>query len=158
MVYTSTKCKKCEITSISFQPYIMLALAIPDKNHSVDIYDCLKDFSKEQQLIGENKYKCDTCRENCDATQTTYLWESPEVLIIHLKRFSSKMIGRFCQTEKISTKIKYPLKDLDLSSIYSPYNKKNEKYELRGVVQQYGSLNGGHYVACCKNSMNDKWY
>jgi ubiquitin C-terminal hydrolase len=29
---------------------------------------------------------------------------------------------------------------------------------LYGVVKQMGSLNGGHYIACCKNPINDKWY
>lgn len=158
MTYTSTKCMKCGITSLAFEPYLMLDLAIPSSDKPVSIEECFKNFSKEQKLSGENKYKCNTCKEYNDAIQTTHIWEPPEVLIIHFKRFSNKMIGKRCHMEKNLTKITYPLTNLDLSSIYSPHINKDVRYELKGVVQQYGSLNGGHYTACCKNHMNDKWY
>jgi ubiquitin carboxyl-terminal hydrolase 8 len=156
--YISTKCSKCNISSLKFEPYIMLTLAVPTSSEPVSIYECLQNLSKEQRLEGEFKYQCDNCREKNDATQKTYIWESPDILIIHLKRFSSKMYGKHCHTEKISTFIDYPLSDLNLADIYSPHNMKDQKYELYGVVQQYGSLDGGHYVACCKNPMNNKWY
>ena len=31
-------------------------------------------------------------------------------------------------------------------------------YDLYGVSNHYGSLNGGHYTACVKNIVNGKWY
>lgn len=31
-------------------------------------------------------------------------------------------------------------------------------YDLFGVVNHFGSLNGGHYTATCKNSIDGKWY
>ena len=31
-------------------------------------------------------------------------------------------------------------------------------YDLFGVVNHFGSLNGGHYTATCKNSIDNNWY
>lgn len=31
-------------------------------------------------------------------------------------------------------------------------------YDLYGVSNHYGSLNGGHYTACVKNIVNGRWY
>jgi hypothetical protein len=31
-------------------------------------------------------------------------------------------------------------------------------YDLFGVVNHFGSLNGGHYTATCKNSLDGNWY
>ena len=34
----------------------------------------------------------------------------------------------------------------------------NIKYELRGVVNHFGGLGGGHYTATCLSVADDKWY
>lgn len=31
-------------------------------------------------------------------------------------------------------------------------------YDLFGIVNHFGSLNGGHYTATCKNSVDGEWY
>ena len=31
-------------------------------------------------------------------------------------------------------------------------------YDLYAVSNHYGSLNGGHYTATCKNSIKDQWF
>lgn len=158
MTYTETKCNECKITSLSFEPFIMLSIAIPESNTSVKLSDCLREHSSKYMLVDKNKYQCSNCKDYRDATQVTFIWEVPEILIIHFKRFTSELIGNYCRTEKNSTKIDFPLTDLDLSEYISPYNKKVAKYELYGAVQQFGSLSGGHYIACCKNAINNSWY
>lgn len=159
MTYTETKCNDCKITSLAFEPFIMSSIAIPKSNNTpVELSQCLRQHCAKVMLVDKNKYQCSNCKDYRDASQTTYMWEVPEILIIHLKRFTSEMIGNFCRTEKNSTKINFPLTDLDMSEYISPYNKKEAKYELYAVTQQFGSLNGGHYIACCKNSINNNWY
>ena len=37
-------------------------------------------------------------------------------------------------------------------------NQTQVNYDLYAVSNHFGSLNGGHYTASCKNSMLDKWY
>ena len=160
MTYTTTKCNKCGISSLAFEPFLMLNMPIPESQNSVSLEECFANYSKTQLLTGANKYSCNTCKEYNDATQNISIWETPNILIIHLKRFTNDMMGNICRTGKNSTKIVYPLIDLSVRTIVSPYNTGicDAKYDLFGIVQQYGSLNGGHYVACCKNSINKKWY
>jgi ubiquitin carboxyl-terminal hydrolase 8 len=158
MTYSSTKCNECKFTSLAFAPFLTLPLPIPESHQSVKLIDCLKQFSETAKLTGEHKYKCDVCADYKDAEQTTYFWEYPEIFMIQLKRFSNKRRGNYEFTEKNSTMIEYPLKDLDISMIKSSYCQDSPKYELYGVVLQSGSLSGGHYTAVCKNPVNDKWY
>ena len=159
LTYTETKCSACQITSLSFEPFIMLTIAIPKSYSTVSLVDCLKKYSSQYALANEDKYQCLHCKDYKDATQITYIWEVPEILIIHLKRFTNEIVyNNYCRTEKNSTKIDFPLDNLDLSDYISPHNKKEAKYELYGVVQQHGTLSGGHYTACCKNAINNNWY
>jgi ubiquitin C-terminal hydrolase len=159
MSYISTKCNDCRFTTLMFEPFIMLTLPIPESRNSADISDCLKTYASTVQLTGKDKYQCDNCKDLKDAEQSTYLWETPEILIVHLKRFITKQYGNSIRTEKNGTMITYPLQDLDITPTISPYNRNgNYKYELYGVVRQHGSLGGGHYTAVCKNSINNKWY
>jgi ubiquitin C-terminal hydrolase len=157
MTYTSTKCSQCDMTTLAFEPHIMLSVSIPE--NAKNLYDCLKYMSQTVELQGENAFDCSTCGEKTDAKQNTYVWEAPNILIIHIKRFSQTAYGtRIIRTEKNNTKIDFPFNDLTLDDVYSPFNKKNDTYSLYGVVHQYGSLNGGHYNASCFNIVSQKWY
>jgi len=158
MTYTETRCNVCKIRSLAFEPFLMLSIGIPRSFSTVKLTDCLRENSSKSLLVGSDKYQCTNCKDKTDATQITYIWEAADILIIHLKRFTSEMIGNYCRTDKNSTKIDFPLDDLDLNEYISPYNKKESKYELYGVVHQYGSLGGGHYIAYCKNAINNHWY
>lgn len=37
-------------------------------------------------------------------------------------------------------------------------NRRPPLYDLCGIVNHYGGLNGGHYTAACLNSESMKWY
>ena len=158
LTYTSTRCLTCNITSLRFEPFIMLSIGIPNTKYEVTLEECLENYFATIELDNDNKYDCNNCKIKNKAIQNTKVWELPDILIIHFKRFSNEMYGRYCKTEKISTKIIFPLKDLDLNNICSSFNKKESKYDLYGVVQQFGTLSGGHYTACTKNAMNGEWY
>ncbi|AYV81258.1 MAG: ubiquitin carboxyl-terminal hydrolase [Harvfovirus sp.] len=158
MSFTETRCNQCHIRSPAFDPFVIFSLGIPKSYTSAKLTDCLREHTTRRCLIGIDKYQCAHCKDKTEAEQITYLWETADILIIHLKRFTNEMFGTFCRTEKNSTKIDFPLDDLDLSEYFSPYNKKEAKYELYGVVHQYGSLSGGHYISYCKNAINNHWY
>jgi len=62
--------------------------------------------------------------------------------------------------EKIREMVNFPIENLDMR----PYvlNLRNEPepvlYDLYGVSNHYGSLNGGHYTASVKNYVTGSWY
>ena len=42
--------------------------------------------------------------------------------------------------------------------IKNPIKPLTDKYNLYATVNHSGGLNGGHYVAHCKNLLDKKWY
>lgn len=159
MTCTHTRCHNCGVHSLAFEPFLMLSVAIPRSDKPEKLEDALKNHTSDFVLSDSNKYQCSTCNNLQNADQKTTIWENPEILIIHLKRFSNEIIGNRCITRRNNTKIEFPLDNFDITEYCSSYNRNNNNiYELYGIVQQYGSLNGGHYIACCKNAINNKWY
>ena len=53
--------------------------------------------------------------------------------------------------------VNFPLCGLDLSKYVIGYNKTSYIYDLYGVCNHSGSVDGGHYTAFVKNA-NGKWY
>lgn len=81
---------------------------------------------------------------------------TPEILIIHLKRFVKKVIGRSMRFVKNGDRIDYPISEWDISQFCLP-KAKGTKYELNGVVVHYGRMGGGHYTAMARNFQKKRW-
>lgn len=148
-------CSECNMQSFSFQPGNILSLGFQKSSQSITLDECLKDyFVNPETLTGENSYSCEKCVKKTNATKKSYIWESPSVLIIQLKRFYN--VGPV--THRNDRIVKFPIKDLDMSEYFSEYKKSNAVYDLYGVVHQHGALRGGHYIAYTKNMINGMWY
>lgn len=46
-------------------------------------------FASVERIAGEDKYFCDTCRHYAEAERSLLFDKTPEVVTIHLKRFSA---------------------------------------------------------------------
>ncbi len=69
------------------------------------------------------------------------IWKLPEILIIHLKRFSYNSYFR----DKLSTEVDYPLQGLDLRDfVLSPEDREKYVYDLFAVSNHMGMMGGGH--------------
>ncbi|RDX76461.1 Ubiquitin carboxyl-terminal hydrolase 8, partial [Mucuna pruriens] len=120
---------------------------------SVSIYKCLEAFLKEEPLGPDDMY-CPNCKKPQQATKKLDLWRLPEILVVHLKRFS---YSRFLKN-KLETFVDFPIKDLDLSTYVAHGNiQSSNRYMLYAVSCHYGGLGGGHYTAFVRYG-NDKWY
>lgn len=87
---------------------------------------------------------CPRCKEHRQASKKLDLWRLPEILIIHLKRFS---YSRFLKN-KLETFVDFPIDDLDLSAYVASRNiHGSSRYTLYAVSNHYGSMGGGHYTA-----------
>ena len=53
--------------------------------------------------------------------------------------------------------VEFPTDNLDLSKYIVGYNKNSYKYDLYGVCNHSGGVQGGHYTAFVKNA-NGNWY
>lgn len=125
----------------------------PLKNQSLD--DLLKDFVNGEKLDGDNQYHCDKCGKKVNATKKIQIFSSPNVLIVQLKRF----INRGNTAIKNNAVIDFPFDGFDLSPYMTDMiETKGSIYDLVGVSNHSGSCYGGHYIAHCKNDINNKWY
>ncbi|CAA19303.1 CSN-associated deubiquitinating enzyme Ubp12 [Schizosaccharomyces pombe] len=130
-----------------------------EDSRTITLNDCLDEFEKTEQLGEEDPWYCPTCKEFRQASKQMEIWRCPEILIFHLKRFSSERRFR----DKIDDLVEFPIDNLDMSMRTGSYKlseKENPKliYELYAVDNHYGGLGGGHYTAFAKNPDNGQFY
>ncbi len=138
-----------DILSAAPEPFSILSLSIPTTSQC-DIFDCLDLYTKNEPLIGDNKWMNDNTGQKQDVTKNLTFWSLPNVLIIELKRYGYN-------NNKIHTVVNTPLYDLDLSRYVSGYESEKYVYDLFGTGNHSGNTYGGHYTANIKNA-NGKWY
>lgn len=124
----------------------------------VALTDCFDSFVKEEQLDSENMWYCKKCQKDVQAKKRIELFRLPKILIVHLKRFKSRIFMRNYLTQSKNDEfVDYPVEGLDLSRFLKQTNDHNVLYNLFGVVMHYGILQGGHYTAACFNPVKNKW-
>jgi hypothetical protein len=111
------------------------------KKDIISISDCFNLYTKTEELSEQDYWYCTKCKGHQASTKKFDLWSLPQVLVVHLKRFSYTRSYR----DKIDTLVDFPLKDLDMSKYLINQNSSTTtKYNLIAVSNHYGSLGGGH--------------
>lgn len=144
------------------------------KNKGMSLGDCLTEFTKEEQLGDDDLWYCPKCKKHQHATKKFDLWKAPDVLVVHLKRFSNSRT----LSDKIDTLVDFPVDGLDLGDLIGERQvaKRLEAagvnterlglgdldepliYDLYGVDEHIGGLGGGHYRAYASNHVTGQWY
>lgn len=125
------------------------------KKKGIHLEDCLDEFAKEEILSETDLWYCPRCKDHRRASKKFELWKCPDILVIHLKRFSSSRSFR----DKIDVLIDFPIEKLDLTErVGDEVEGKELLYDLIAVDNHYGGLGGGHYTAYAKNFEDKKWY
>uniref|UniRef100_A0A8B9H9D6 Ubiquitin carboxyl-terminal hydrolase n=1 Tax=Astyanax mexicanus TaxID=7994 RepID=A0A8B9H9D6_ASTMX len=111
----------------------------------VTLQDCLAAFFARDELKGKLRNGVKFCK----------VQSLPEILCIHLKRFRHELMF----STKISTHVSFPLDGLDLQ----PFLAKDSSaqittYDLLSVICHHGTASSGHYIAYCRNDLNQLWY
>ncbi|XP_034152468.1 ubiquitin carboxyl-terminal hydrolase 8 [Esox lucius] len=150
---STLQCLTCHRKSRTFETFMYLSLPLASTN-KCSLQDCLKLFSKEEKLSENNKVFCRHCKAHRDSTKKLEIWKVPPIVLVHLKRFSYE--GRWKQ--KLQTTVDVPLENLDLSQYVIGPRTSLKRYNLFGVSNHYGGLDGGHYTAFCKNAVKQRWY
>lgn len=87
-----------------------LSRAVIGSGSSLDVRDALHAYCEQEVLTGTDAYACDVCGVKRDADKHVRIAALPEILCIHMKRFSYHGWG-----SKNSTTVSFPLTDLDMS-------------------------------------------
>ncbi|KAJ4705426.1 Ubiquitin carboxyl-terminal hydrolase [Melia azedarach] len=121
---------------------------------SVSLYKCLEAFLKEEPLGPEDMWYCPRCKKHRQASKKLDLWRLPDILVIHLKRFS---YSRYFKS-KLETYVDFPVDDLDLSNYITHRNiQLSNRYTLYAISNHYGGMGGGHYTAFVDLG-HKRWY
>ncbi|XP_050016803.1 ubiquitin carboxyl-terminal hydrolase 11 [Alexandromys fortis] len=128
------------------------------KKSPVQLQECIELFTTVETLEKDNPWFCSSCQQHQLATKKLDLWMLPEVLIIHLKRFSFSKLSR----EKLDTLVQFPIRDLDFSEfVIQPKNDSAPdlyKYDLIAVSNHYGGMRDGHYTTFACNKDSGQWH
>jgi ubiquitin carboxyl-terminal hydrolase 4/11 len=125
------------------------------KKRGLTLEECLDEFGKEEILSEMDTWYCPRCKEHRRASKKFELWKTPDILVMHLKRFSSNAIRR----DKLDVMVDFPIEGLDLTSrVVEREDDKQEVYDLFAVDDHWGGLGGGHYTAFAKNFIDNEWY
>lgn len=125
------------------------------RNKGITLDDCLDEFGKEEILSEMDTWYCPRCKEHRRASKKFELWKTPDILVMHLKRFSSSTVRR----DKLDVLVDFPIDGLDLSSrVVEKQDGKVEIYDLFAVDDHWGGLGGGHYTAFAKSFVDGHWY
>eukprot|EP00742_Colponemidia_sp_Colp-10_P007733 GILJ01008336.1.p1 GENE.GILJ01008336.1~~GILJ01008336.1.p1 ORF type:complete len:932 (+),score=140.68 GILJ01008336.1:66-2798(+) len=122
---------------------------------SLHLLDCVRLFSQEETLGRDNAWYCPQCKEHQQASKKMDVWKLPAVLVIHLKRFSSRSYFK----DKLDTLVDFPLVGLDLSEFARDLTQTVPPvYDLFAVSNHFGGAGFGHYTAFAKNFEKDEWF
>ncbi|KAL8496254.1 hypothetical protein ACS0TY_020096 [Phlomoides rotata] len=155
LVSWSEKMVKRYIQPLGLLPEVFKSAFFSKKpQESVSLYKCLEAFLKEEPLGPDDMWYCPVCKKHCQAGKKLDLWRLPEILVIHLKRFS---YSRFLKN-KLETFVDFPFHDLDLADyIAHKGGQSSQRYMLYAISNHYGSMGGGHYTAFVRHG-GDRWY
>lgn len=142
------QCNKCGTVDTLFTPYNTLALDICENGGECSLDTCLEAYFAP---INIQTWKCEKANCTVGCTKHTTLWTMPNYLVVQLKRFNNN-------NNKITSLVKFPLDDLDLTKYISVEKEdpNNYIYTCYAVNYHSGSTNSGHYWAACRG-INNKW-
>ncbi|XP_036923438.1 ubiquitin carboxyl-terminal hydrolase 2 isoform X1 [Sturnira hondurensis] len=151
---SSLTCTDCGYCSTVFDPFWDLSLPIAKGGYpEVTLTDCMRLFTKEDVLDGDEKPTCCRCRARKRCIKKFSIQRFPKILVLHLKRFSESRI----RTSKLTTFVNFPLRDLDLREFASE-NTNHAVYNLYAVSNHSGTTMGGHYTAYCRSPVTGEWH
>jgi len=127
---------------------------VAPKKQTIKLSECLKLYTSQEKLGAEDAWYCPKCEKHQQATKKFDLWSLPEMLVIHLKRFSYNRYYR----DKIDTLIDFPITNLDMTPYVINPSHGQAVYDLISVSNHYGGMGGGHYTAYGKNKTDGNWY
>ncbi|KAK1414370.1 hypothetical protein QVD17_30114 [Tagetes erecta] len=142
---SKVKCSKCHHESDKYENFMDLTLEIFGRVDSLE--DALAQFTRPEDLDGENMYRCGRCSAYVRARKQLAIHEAPNILTIVLKRFQEGSYG------KLNKCITYP-EMLDMIPFMTGKDDVPPLYLLYGVVVHLDNMNAsfsGHYISYVKD-------
>lgn len=144
-ILNCVECYKCKNKSYDVCPSDIMCVSIPTSNADINIYDCIHEMFKVELI----DYKCEKCQNTINNRIEKKLLSKPKTIIIKIKRYvNDNFMNRLI---KVNNMIPYP-EIMNLKSYIcgeGPHN-----YELYGVINHTGTMQGGHYYSFIKKPLD----
>lgn len=146
---------------ISAKPEIYYVLAVPVPTEASTVEDCVKAFSANSMLTGNNQFRMPDGAANAgtlvDAVQRHIIWLAPQFLVVEARLYKPQAptlravhIPKGHERLQASSTLSLP--------IWSSGEADSVRYGLCGVAyHRGGSREGGHYTAVVRNRAGQKW-
>jgi ubiquitin carboxyl-terminal hydrolase 8 len=171
------RCTSCANTSTTYEAFYSISVEIPRSSSTsssvppAHLTDCLRSYTQEERLSGDEVWRCPHCRCDREATKQILLTRLPQVLVIHFKRFSASKTEA---ARKIHTPIDFPLVGLAMDQYViqrpastttttnhpddDPATSPPFTYDAYAVLRHIGQTgNGGHYVSVVRDPARNCW-
>uniref|UniRef100_A0A3P9DDM8 Ubiquitin carboxyl-terminal hydrolase n=1 Tax=Maylandia zebra TaxID=106582 RepID=A0A3P9DDM8_9CICH len=186
-IVSSVQCLTCDRVSVTLENFQDISLPIPGKEDLAKLHSsthqtslvkagscgeayapqgwiafvmeyikrCLLSVFLKGKRMGDNMYSCEKCKKLRNGVKFCKMQSLPEILCIHLKRFRHELMF----STKISTHVSFPLEGLDLQPFLAKDSSaQTTSYDLLSVICHHGTASNGHYIAYCRNDVNNLWY
>ena len=122
-----------------------------NKGPKLTLDQCFESYLKPDYLTGDNKQYCNKCGVLSDSIYSTFIYSSPNILILILNYGKGILFQCDVQFDEYINISKY----IDAKSKGVP-----TRYRLLGAIVHIGpSSMGGHFIAFCRGLENqEKWY
>ena len=118
-------------------------------NNGITLYECFCYNQKTEYFTGDNKNYCNVCKQLCDSLYTSKIFCSPMILILILNRGKDNIYDVKINFNEV----------IDITEFILEKDKPQITYELYGVITHIGKSGpNAHFVASCKNPVDNKWY
>lgn len=151
-----TKCMICETVQNCYEKFTHISLPVTSNVSNqcgpYSIHWSLSQFASIEYLRKHNKYFCQNCLHYTEARHTVSIDKLPNIVILHLNRFSTMTWS----VTKTTGNIGIPTY-LTFEEWCSPdCDNKQKMYKLYSVILHTGlSCNSGHYTTLVK--VNESW-
>lgn len=153
LFHVQIECSNCKNVTNKFETFNTLKGVMHNEKKN-SLLESILDELNEEEI---DEYACDKCAPiRHKAIRKTKIWKVPSTLIIVLKRFTFD--GRKIYTPLTDFNTEEPINITTIYSILSPHREKENKYQLRSIVDHHGGPNGGHYTAQAKHRTENKWF
>uniref|UniRef100_A0A669F6V5 Ubiquitin carboxyl-terminal hydrolase n=1 Tax=Oreochromis niloticus TaxID=8128 RepID=A0A669F6V5_ORENI len=141
---SSLTCSHCGFCSTVFDPFWDLSLPIAKKGYGeVSLMDCMRLFTKEDVLDGDEKPTCYRCKARRRCTKKFTIQKFPKILVLRILCFGQQNV-----TLLVNCPFKHVFCRLAVNAVYNLY----------AVSNHSGTTMGGHYTAYCRNPSSGEWY
>ncbi|XP_059089998.1 ubiquitin carboxyl-terminal hydrolase 8-like [Tigriopus californicus] len=151
---SSLKCLSCGFESPKYETFFQLSLNLPLDSSKCTVRDCLERYLEPESV----EWACPKCKRSGMNHKKLDIIKFPLILIIHLSRFFHDEYGF---SGKKQNRVEFEINGFSVGQYARACGGKENRYmdyQLQGVCNHFGTLEGGHYTAYCFSQAYNSWF